>query len=68
MSNISFTAIVLLAAGVALFIWGMSASDSLSSQSSELFQGAPSNKAIGLMIIGVIVGGFGLVRLLRRPA
>jgi hypothetical protein len=68
MSNISLTAIVLLAAGVALFIWGMSASDSLSSQSSELFQGAPSNKAIGLMIIGVIVGGFGLVRLLRRPA
>jgi hypothetical protein len=68
MINLSLTAVVLLAAGVALFVWGMSASDSLSSQSSELFQGAPSNKAIALMVIGVIVGGFGLARLMRRPA
>jgi hypothetical protein len=68
MINLSLTAVVLLAAGVALFVWGMSASDSLSSQSSELFQGAPSNKAIALMVIGVIVGGFGLARLKRRPA
>jgi hypothetical protein len=68
MSNLSATAIVLLAAGAALFIWGGSASDSLSSQPSELFQGAPSNQAIRLMVIGVIVGGFGLARQLRHPA
>jgi hypothetical protein len=68
MRNSSVLAIVLLAAGVALLIWGITASDSLSSETSELFQGAPSNKAIALMVVGVLVGGFGLVRLIRRPA
>jgi hypothetical protein len=64
----SLSAIVLLAAGAALLIWGFSASDSLSSEASRLFQGAPSNKAMALMALGILVGGFGLVRLLRRPA
>ena len=64
----SLSAIVLLAAGAALLIWGFSASDSLSSETSRLFQGAPSNKAMALMALGILVGGFGLVRLLRRPA
>jgi hypothetical protein len=59
---------VLLAAGAALLIWGFNASESLSSETSRLFQGAPSNKAIVLMLAGVVVGGFGLVRLMRRPA
>jgi hypothetical protein len=61
-------AIILLAVGAALLIWGVTASESLSSETSELFQGAPSNKAIVLMVLGVILGGLGLVRLLRRPA
>ena len=60
--------IVLLAAGAALLIWGISASDSLSSETSELFQGAPSNKAIALMVLGAVVGVVGLVKLVRRPA
>jgi hypothetical protein len=64
----SLSAIVLLAAGAALLIWGLSASDSLSSEASRLFQGAPSNKAMVLLLLGVLVGGFGLVKLLRRPA
>ena len=61
-------ALVLLGVGIALVVWGVTASDSLSSQTSELFQGAPSNKAIALMVVGVLVGGFGLVKLLRRSA
>jgi uncharacterized membrane protein YidH (DUF202 family) len=61
-------ALVLIAVGVGLVVWGITASDSLSSQTSELFQGAPSNKAIALMVVGALVGGFGLVRLLRRSA
>jgi hypothetical protein len=60
-------ALVLLGIGVALVVWGVTASDSLSSQTSELFQGAPSNKAIALMVVGALVGGLGLVKLLRRP-
>lgn len=60
------TAIVLLVAGIALLVWGISASESLSSETSELIQGAPSNKAIILMVIGGIVAGFGLTKLLRR--
>jgi threonine/homoserine/homoserine lactone efflux protein len=61
-------AIVLLGAGLTLLIWGVAASDSLSSQASEWFQGAPSDKAIALKVGGALVGGFGLVRLLRRAA
>ena len=61
-------AIILVGVGVGLLVWGITASESLSSQTSELFQGAPSNKAIALMVVGVLVGSFGVVRLLRRPA
>jgi len=61
-------AIILVGVGVGLLVWGITASDSLSSQTSELFQGAPSNKAIALMVVGVLVGSFGVVRLLRRTA
>lgn len=60
--------IVLVGVGVALLVWGFTASDSLSSQTSELFQGAPSAKAIGLLVVGFLVGSLGVVRLLRRPA
>jgi hypothetical protein len=68
MRNSALLALILLGAGVALVVWGFSASESLSSETSELFQGAPSNKAIALIVVGLILGGFGLVRLLRRPA
>jgi|RhiMethySRZTD1v2_1073278.scaffolds.fasta_scaffold13582_5 uncharacterized membrane protein YidH (DUF202 family) len=60
--------IILVGVGVGLLAWGLTATDSLSSQTSELFQGAPSNKAIALMVVGILVGGLGVVRLLRRPA
>lgn len=68
MRNSMLLPLILLGAGVALVVWGLSASESLSSETSELFQGAPSNKAIALIVVGLVVGGFGLVRLLRRPA
>ncbi len=58
--------IVLLVVGVVLLAWGLTASESLSSEFSETFQGAPSNKAILLMVIGGLLGATGLVRLLRR--
>lgn len=53
--------IILVGVGVGLLAWGLTATDSLSSQTSELFQGAPSNKAIALMVVGVLLGGLGVV-------
>ncbi len=67
MRNSTILAILLLGAGAALLVWGLRVSDSLSSETSELFQGAPSNKAIVLIVVGGLLGVFGLVRLLRRP-
>ena len=60
-------AIILLGAGVALLFWDIAASDSVSSNASEVFQGAPSDKAITLMVLGGVVAGLGLLSLLRRP-
>ncbi len=61
-------AIVMLGAGVALLFWGQSASESISSEASELFQGAPSDKTMSLMILGGVLAGLGLLSLLRRPS
>ena len=57
--------VVLLVVGVALLIAGLQAADSLSSAFSELFSGAPSNKAIWLIVVGTIVAALGLPGLLR---
>ena len=66
MQRNALVAIVLLVIGVALLVWGLNASDSLSSEVSEAFEGAPSNKSIALMAIGGLIGVIGLVKLLRR--
>jgi di/tricarboxylate transporter len=61
--------ISLLIVGVAMLLAGVNASESISSEFSKLFQGAPSNKAIWLMAGGVLVAAIGLVKSLRgRPA
>ena len=56
-----------LIVGVVLLIYGINASDSVSSSVTEAVTGAPSNKTIWLIvlgIIGIVAGGAGL--LLRR--
>jgi uncharacterized membrane protein len=63
--NRALIGIVLLVLGVVLAFFGINASDSPSSELSELFQGAPSNKAIFLLAAGILVGVIGLVQLLR---
>jgi LPXTG-motif cell wall-anchored protein len=53
----------LLVAGVVLLIYGLNASDSFSSSVSRAVNGAPTDKTIwliGLGVIGLISGGFGL--------
>jgi uncharacterized membrane protein len=54
--------------GVTLFFVGVSVSHSLSSEFSEQFQGAPSDKAIVWMVVGALLVVVGLLKSLRRRA
>jgi len=63
--NLLFS-IVLLVVGIAVLLWGFDVSNSLSSEVSEAVQGAPSNKALMLMILGGLLTLGGLVGALRR--
>jgi uncharacterized membrane protein len=66
MKSSPLVAIVILALGVLLLVWGFNAGDSLASNISETVQGAPSDKSITLIVIGAIVAVVGLVGLVRR--
>ena len=57
--------IALLVAGIVLLIWGIDASQSLSSEVSEAFTDSPSDKAIWLIVLGIIGTISGLVLSLR---
>jgi hypothetical protein len=54
-----------LAGGVLLLILGISASKSLGSNISRFFTGSPTDKAIWMMIGGVVLSIIGLAGLLR---
>ncbi len=57
--------VALLVVGIVLIGWGVSASESFSSDLSRIFTGSPSNKAVWLLVPGIvaaIVGLFGLLR------
>lgn len=57
--------LALLVVGVVLLVWGIDASDSVSSEFSKLFNDSPSDKAIWLMIGGIaaiVVGGVAALR------
>jgi uncharacterized membrane-anchored protein len=57
--------LVLLVAGVALIVYGVHATNSLGSDFSRFFTGAPTEKSIWLLIGGIVVaaaGAGGLVR------
>ena len=60
----SVIGIALLVIGVVLIIFGMQASASVGSRLSELFTGAPSDRTIWLLIVGVIAAILGLGMLL----
>lgn len=58
-------AIALLVGGIVLTVFGISATDSFSSEVSEFFTGKPTDKAIWMLIGGVVatvVGLFGVMR------
>jgi len=57
-------ALVIFVVGVILLVFGISATDSVSSDISRFFSGKPTDKAIWLLvsgIAGVIVGAGGLL-------
>jgi drug/metabolite transporter (DMT)-like permease len=56
-------AIALLAAGIILAVWGVSATNSFSSDVSRFFTGSPTNKAMWLLIGGIVLGIVGLLGL-----
>jgi hypothetical protein len=57
--------LALLAGGILLLIFGMMATTSLSSDISRFFTGSPTDKAIWMLIGGVVASVAGVVGLLR---
>lgn len=67
-SNIAMNqgvSVALLVVGILLLIWGVSATESFSSDVSRLFTGSPTNKAVWLLIGGALSSILGLFGLLR---
>jgi uncharacterized membrane protein YidH (DUF202 family) len=50
----------LLVGGVVLIVFGISAADSFSSDVSNFFTGSPTDKAIWMLIIGIVLAVAGL--------
>ncbi|GAB4507958.1 MAG: hypothetical protein Tsb0026_05400 [Sulfuricaulis sp.] len=57
--------LAILAGGILLVIFGISASNSISSDISRVFTDAPTDKAIWMLVGGVVLTIIGLVALLR---
>lgn len=58
-------ALAILAGGILLVIFGISASNSFSSDISRIFTDAPTDKAIWMLVGGTVVTIIGLAGLLR---
>jgi uncharacterized membrane protein YidH (DUF202 family) len=59
-------ALALLAGGVVLMILGINATNSFSSDVSRFFTGSPTDKAVWMLIGGIVATVVGLVLTLRR--
>jgi hypothetical protein len=57
--------LAILAGGILLVIFGVSASNSVSSDISRIFTDAPTDKAIWMLVGGIVATIIGLVGLLR---
>ena len=58
-------ALALLVGGVVLIIFGIQATDSFSSDVSRFFTGSPTNKAVWMLIGGIVAAVIGLTMTLR---
>jgi uncharacterized protein DUF3185 len=57
--------VALLVAGIVLIIWGVSASESFTSDVSRFFTGSPTKKAIWLLVAGIVATIVGLLGTFR---
>jgi len=57
--------LAILAGGILLLIFGVNASNSVSSDISRVFTDAPTDKAIWMLVGGIVVSVIGLAGLLR---
>jgi uncharacterized membrane protein YidH (DUF202 family) len=62
---IKIISLALVAGGIALIVYGVNASNSVSSDFSRFFTGSPTDKTMWLLIGGIIVVVAGSVGLLR---
>ena len=60
--------LAILAGGIVLVIYGVSASKSFSSDVSRFFTGSPTDKTMWLLVGGIVAIVIGLVGLLRSQA
>lgn len=60
--------LALLVGGIILVVYGLNASDSLSSSFSRFFTGSPTEKSIWMLIGGTIAAVVGLAGLVRGPS
>ncbi len=56
---------IILVAGLALIAFGINATNSFSSDVSRFFTGSPTNKAIWLLLAGIVISVLGLTGLVR---
>ena len=59
-------ALALLAGGVLLLVFGVSEMNSVGSDFSRMFTGAPTDRAIWMLVGGIAAAGAGLAGLLLR--
>jgi uncharacterized membrane protein YidH (DUF202 family) len=66
---IKLVSLALLAGGIVLIIFGINATNSFSSDVSRFFSGSPTDKAVWMLIGGIIAAVVGLVGTFRsgRP-
>ena len=56
----------LLAVGVALIVFGVSASDSFGSEVKRIFTGTPTDKSMWLLLVGIVATTVGALATLRK--
>ena len=59
--------LAILAGGIVLIIFGVNASNSFSSDISRFFTGSPTDKAMWMIVGGVVAVVAGLIGLMRGP-
>jgi len=57
--------LAILAGGIVLVVFGVAATESFSSDISRFFTGSPTDKAIWLLVVGIVAIIIGLAGLLR---